>query len=272
MVEFDARNSRNVLVGAPDVLAMGGVLIGKVATAATTPKDAKTPLDDALKARPAGHISADGVTKTVDREVEKEPDWNGDSVLAITAKHAVTLKFSFMESANAAVLKTVYGDDNVEIKGRTITLKERSDDLPHNSFTFEIKGGNGLKMRMFAPKAQITNIGDVKFVKNEAIKYEVELECFGDEKATKLYQFIDVPEGENKVTLPAGKNGGTFTLTVGGHKSEGIAHNADGNAVQTAVRKLPGYDQATVTGEAGGPYAFTNILDEVILDATELTD
>lgn len=52
---------------------------------------------------------------------------------------------------------------------------------------------------------------------------------------------------------------GTFTLTVGGNTTAGIAYNATAAAVQTALTGLAsvGANNATVTGNAGGPYTVT---------------
>lgn len=132
-VTGDLRNRKNVLVGAPDVTASGGALIGNVATSADIPRDATEP----LKAVAVGYLGNDGVTKTVDRQTEKIKDWNGDTVVVLTSEHTVTLKLTFMESANAALLKGVYGTENVTIskdKGmEKIKLVENADALPHNS-------------------------------------------------------------------------------------------------------------------------------------------
>lgn len=196
----DLRNRSNVLVGAPDVTASGGALIGKVAKFADLPTDAIMELPEALAVEPAGYVSPDGVAKTVNRTTEKIKEWNGETIMVTQSEHDVTLKLTFMEAANAAVLKSLYGEKNVVISGQNITLKDTADELPHRSFVFEIKGGNDSKIRVVAPDGQVTNIGDVVFVKNDVIKYEVEIECFGDDQGVKVYQFIHRPgedaEGE----------------------------------------------------------------------------
>ena len=55
-VTGDLRNRKNVLVGAPDVTASGGALIGNVATAADIPRDATEALKAALKAVAVGYL------------------------------------------------------------------------------------------------------------------------------------------------------------------------------------------------------------------------
>lgn len=201
------RNRSNILVGAPDVKSAGGVLIGSAAPdEANYPSDASAKLPEALKVAPAGYISEDGVTKTVDRSTEKIKDWNGDTVIITQSDHSVTLKLTFLEAANAEVLKVIAGDDNVAVKGNSVTVIDTADELPHRSFVFEIHGGEGKHIRVFAPDAQATEVGDVSYVRSDVVKYEVTLECFPDAEGKKLIQFIDRPADD---PAPTGSESGT---------------------------------------------------------------
>lgn len=58
------------------------------------------------------------------------------------------------------------------------------------------------------------------------------------------------------VTITGGPTGGTFTLTVGGETTAGIAHNATAAAAQSALEALPSISAGdiTVIGATGGPY------------------
>jgi len=60
-------------------------------------------------------------------------------------------------------------------------------------------------------------------------------------------------------TINGTPTGGTFTVTIGGQTTAGIAYNAAAATVTTAVQLLPGSVAAgcTVTGSAGGPFTFT---------------
>lgn len=60
-------------------------------------------------------------------------------------------------------------------------------------------------------------------------------------------------------TITGAPTGGTFTLTVEGSTTGGIAFNASAAVVQAALEALPGVDPGdiTVTGAAGGPYTLT---------------
>ncbi|WP_312715466.1 phage tail tube protein [Corynebacterium flavescens] len=196
------RNRANVLVGAPDVKSAGGVLVGPAAPAKTLyPKDAQeavSEIQSRLSLKPGGFLTEDGVSKTVDRSTDKIKDWNGDTVVIVQSDHAVTLKTTFMESANAEVLKIVAGDSNVSISadGKNITVIDNADELPHRFLDFEIKGSAQNRIRVFAPDAQATEVGDVNFVRSGVIQYEVTFECFPDEDGNKAYQHIYKADGQ----------------------------------------------------------------------------
>lgn len=189
----DARNRANVLVGAPDVNASGGALIGEVATdSAAYPVDASTELSVDLGMEPAGFIGEDGVTKNVNRTTEKIRDWNRDTVIVVETEHDVTLSLTFLESANATVLKAIYGEENVFIEGNKIQVMDAAGELPHKSLAFEMKGGADKKARLFAADAQVTNVGDITFTKAGLIQYQVDFECFGDAEGKKLRAFFEI--------------------------------------------------------------------------------
>jgi hypothetical protein len=61
------------------------------------------------------------------------------------------------------------------------------------------------------------------------------------------------------VTITGSPTGGTFTLTGNGNETAAIAYNAAAaTTVQTAIRALEGpFENATVSGSAGGPYTVT---------------
>lgn len=61
------------------------------------------------------------------------------------------------------------------------------------------------------------------------------------------------------VTITGVPTGGTFTLTLEGGTTAGIAFNAAASAVRAALEALSGVEpgDVTVTGSAGGPYTVT---------------
>ncbi|MDO5535371.1 MAG: hypothetical protein Q4F65_12060 [Propionibacteriaceae bacterium] len=186
------RNKSNVLVGAPDIKAGGGALIGAAnPEKASYPTDATTALPAALSMKPAGFISADGVTKTVETNTEEIKDWNGDVVVTLLTDQKTTLRVTFLESANGTVLKAVSPTGAVTVEADLVTVRDTADERPHISIAFEIKGAKDKKIRLFAPDAQVTNVGDVTYVRSGVIQYEAELVCYVDDDGVGLYTFIE---------------------------------------------------------------------------------
>lgn len=81
-------------------------------------------------------------------------------------------------------------------------------------------------------------------------------------KAAVIGTYIDQVVGTNEVatlTITGTPTGGTFTVTVAGRTTAGVAYNASAATLRAAIEALsnvsPG--DVTVTGSAGGPYTIT---------------
>lgn len=186
------RNRANVLVGAPDVKAAGGIRVGDAnPDVADYPTSAVSDTPPGLELAALGFVSEDGVTKTVERSTEKIKDWNGDTILITQTDHSVTLQMTLKEAGNAEVLKLIAGDDNVTINGDSITVDDTADELPHRCIQIDIRSSATSKVRLFAADAQVTAVGDVVFVRGNTIEYQVTFELFPDVNDVKLRQFIE---------------------------------------------------------------------------------
>ncbi|STC97541.1 phage tail tube protein [Corynebacterium renale] len=192
----DARNRQNVIVGAPNIKASGGLLMGPVVKEGL-PTDATSELNAAtLKLKPAGFIAQDGITKTVDRSTEKIKDWANDTIIVVETDHTVTVKFSFYEAINTAVLEAVFGKDNVTVSDTSVAVADAAGETPHQTFIAEMNGGEGKKARVVIPDGQITSVGDIVYKKDEPVRYEVEIECFADKNGKKFYAYYEKPAAD----------------------------------------------------------------------------
>lgn len=194
------RNRGNVFTGAPDVRYSGGFWIGPPAyDSALFPDDPfEDPLEIAerLQMDSAGFITSDGVAKTADRSTEKLLDWNLDLIDVLTTDYGVQLTVTFAEAANAAVLRAVYGDDNVTVVAPTedqqgyVHIQERSDDLPRKSIMFDLKGKNDAKGRGFAAEAQVASVGEITFNKQNLIQYQATIDVYADVDSTYVHTWL----------------------------------------------------------------------------------
>ena len=182
-----ATGTSAILSGAP-VTATGGVLFGDTSVAA--PTDATTALDPAwIK---AGYIGEDGVVRTTDASDEKIKAWGGSTVKIVRTEHSITYTFTFLESANADVLKLIHGEENVTITGNKVKVNHTSKMPVRQSYVLDMADAD-TKIREYVADGQLATSGDVTFVHSDVIRYEVTIEAFPDESDVKAISFIDGP-------------------------------------------------------------------------------
>lgn len=171
-------NASNVVAGKP--LASGGVLVGD--TTAAAPTDAAATLTGFT---PLGYVGEDGLTEATDRSTDKVRAWGGDTVKVLQTDFAVTYSFTLIESLNGDVLEAVYGEDNVtstaasSSTGALHAVKINGETLPQRSYVFEVKDGDA-RIRIYVPKGQITEVGEVTYSDSEVVGYAVTVEAFYD--------------------------------------------------------------------------------------------
>lgn len=180
----------NVVSGKP--LSTGGVLIAPVGTVLPTTVSA-APNASFVS---AGYIGEDGVVEGGDRSTEKIKAWGGDTVKIVQTEHSLTYQFTFIETLNSTVLKTIYGDSNVTTTAATAstgtlqTVKVTSESMAHKEYVFEIKDGLA-KIRIVVPDGQVTEVGEITYSDADVIGYQVTIECFPDSSGVKAYKYLD---------------------------------------------------------------------------------
>ncbi|AZQ77668.1 hypothetical protein EJ997_10270 [Flaviflexus ciconiae] len=185
-----AEGTSAILAGAP-VDATGGVLTAPIGT--TGPTSAIDAIADFIK---TGFVGEDGITKTVDASDEKIKAWGGSTVKIVRSEHSVTYAFTFLESANATVLKLIHGEENVIITpptadhGGQVEIRERGELIERQEFVFDMKDGK-TRIREFVPDGQLSHTGDVQFVHSAIISYTVTIEAFPDGDGVKAYSYMD---------------------------------------------------------------------------------
>lgn len=114
------RNRRNVLVGAPDVRYSGGFWLGRPSQDPEEFPDGAVEsgaaVADRLGLESGGYITSDGVSEAEERSTEKITDWNLDVIDIVETDYSLQLTVTFAEAANAAVLRFLYGDQNVTVE------------------------------------------------------------------------------------------------------------------------------------------------------------
>lgn len=190
-----AVDSRKVLTGAPDQKVTGAIWTGPVMVPFQDPADPfEAQLPDGFT--DGGYVSEDGLKLATDRSTADIKDWNGDIVRKILEEFSGTLTYSHLEFSEHA-LKESYGESNVkELKaasaenGKQTKVAINAADLPRRARWFRMKDGNA-RIVILAPNCQVTEVGEVSFLKSDAIKIENVISCYPDDLGNSIYIFLD---------------------------------------------------------------------------------
>lgn len=172
-------NSSNVTTAKPKI--GGAIYTAPLGT--ELPKDTASELNEAFKS--LGYISEDGLSNEDKRESEEIQAWGGDVVES--AQKSNTL----IEALNIEVLKEIYGKDNVtgDLKAG-ITVKSNSKPLEEHCLVIEMILKNNTVKRIVIPKGKVSEVGEIKYVDNEAAGYETTLQAFPDAEGNTHYEYI----------------------------------------------------------------------------------
>jgi len=156
----------------------------------TLPTDATTELDAAFKC--LGYSSEDGLTEGITRSSDNVKAWGGDTVLTPQTEYEETYQFTLIEPLNGEVVKVVYGDENVTTTSTLRTIKKNSKELPKRSWVFDMVMSNGKARRIVIPSASITEIGDIAYVDNEPVGYDLTITATPDEAGQCSYIYDEL--------------------------------------------------------------------------------
>lgn len=155
----------------------------------TLPTDAVTALDNAFEC--LGYVSEDGLTNSNTPNTEEIHAWGGDPVLTLYNAKDDTFKYNLIEVLAVAVLKSVYGPENVSGTLETgIVVKANNKELPNKAYVFEMIMRDGALKRIVLPSASITALEDITYSDSSAIGYGVTLSAHADETGNTHYEYI----------------------------------------------------------------------------------
>jgi len=174
----------NVLTSLPK--ATGALLRAPLGTA--VPVSAWTAPNIAFEDQ--GYIGEDGFEQAEDRSTDKKKALGGAVVKVLQTDYSVTVKFTFLESRNAEVLKSIYGDDNVTVDtDDQVIVKKNKSQSPHAAWIIDLYDGAALN-RTTVADGQITNVENIKKVHTDVISYTVTMECFEDANGDNLVEYF----------------------------------------------------------------------------------
>lgn len=156
------------------------------------PTDATTALNEAFKG--LGYISEDGVANNNSPTFESTRAWGGDEVLHYQTEKPDTFKFVMIEALNLEVLKTVYGDKNVNGELKTgISINVTAEELDPSAWVIDMVMKGGVAKRVVIPSGTITAIDEIVYKGNQAVGYGITISAEPDDNGTYHHEYIVDP-------------------------------------------------------------------------------
>lgn len=172
---FDSSN-----VGVAKGRAGGYCLIAPANTDPSAFEDVSKTLAELLKtaatAKSGGYISEDGVTKTVDTDSEDFKDWAADTILSPITSYSESVSCTFLESREA-VLKAVFGEDNVSVEGGVTTVRHNQSFNGAHLYVFDSVVSETKVKRTVIPNGVITEREDVEENSSDLMGYTPTIKC-----------------------------------------------------------------------------------------------
>ena len=137
--------------------------------------------DSQGKGKALGYISEDGVEFGVDLSNDDKNDWGADTIASSISKYAETAKTAFLESKES-VLKTVYGDDNIIVNGKTTTIRHNANFTDPHIFVFDAVISSTIVKRSVLPIGRIFERDSVKQNSSDLLGYTPTIKCMPFDK------------------------------------------------------------------------------------------
>ena len=189
-------NTNEVRVGAPDQGTTGAILSAPVGT--TLPSlssitKASVTLDQAFVGNE--YVSEDGLTLAPSVSTTDIKDWSGAVVRKVLELFDGTLSWDQI-STNENAMKVAFGEKNVTTNPANATHGKQVQAalgarLPDpRSWVFLMKDGDA-RMVIVVPKGQVTEVKEVTFAPNAAVRWGVTLSTYPDESGNSIYIMTD---------------------------------------------------------------------------------
>lgn len=181
-----ANTVNNVNVGKPKI----GGAVWTAPKGTTVPTDAVSDLSSSYEC--LGFISDAGVTNSNSPSSTSFKAWGGDVVYDAQTEKPDTFKMTLIETTNVAVLKTVYGADNVSGDINSgIHIKANSKEQNTVVVVIDTVLRDGALKRIVIPQAKVTAVGDITYADGSLVGYDTTFSAYpSDNEGNTHHEYI----------------------------------------------------------------------------------
>lgn len=176
----------NVTTGKPNI--GGAIYTAPIGT--TLPTDATTALDNAFVC--LGYVSEDGLSNNNELSVEAIKAWGGNIVYRSLTEMNDEFGLALIETENADVLKTVYGESNVTVDAsRNISVDVVGEDPIERVWVFELALRGDKAKRIVIPDGAITSRDEITYNDSDAVAYGITVSAYPDANGSTHKEYIE---------------------------------------------------------------------------------
>jgi hypothetical protein len=145
------------------------------------PTDARGALDESFEDH--GAVGEDGVKVTQDRSTSDIKMYGGDDFVSVQDNYSETVEITLLEDDNDAVIKSAFGDANVEkteatqADGTKRVIYHTSEPLPISSFVVKSVYGDKIKTYVIE-RGQVMSVGDTVDVHNDVTRKTLTIKTY----------------------------------------------------------------------------------------------
>lgn len=167
------------------VAVTGAVYAGP--TSATAPTSATSSVPAAYN--DMGYISEDGVTEAYDEDVQDIQAWQGGAIVrTLISSSKASLSFTMIES-KASTLELYHKGSTMEAVTDGYKIDVKLPNVVRKKFILDVLDGS-THLRIYVPDGEVTERGEITYVNDETISYNVTLTCY-PVAGTVLTKFSD---------------------------------------------------------------------------------